>query len=206
MDDCCLQCGRSYVTLIGIFKKGPKFCPMCLKQNIEPIHELATDFGKVIYLHEYSLDTMGQLVSLKGNGEVAYKDILIPPTTRAMLHKRYKEATFVCMPSSSEAVEERGFDHLSVLFAGIAREMVFPLYKKVNYKQSSLSLEERQKVSKRLGVYDEVGSLKSKRIVLVDDVMTTGSTLKGAKEILGLKEVEYLVCLYRPLKVSNFDE
>ena len=206
MDDCCLQCGRSYVSLMGILKQGPLFCPMCLKKNIEPVHELVTDFGKVIYLHEYSLETMGQLVSLKGNGEEAYKDILIPPTTRAMLHKKYKEATFVCMPSSSEAVEERGFEHLSVLFAGIAREIVFPLYKKVNYKQSSLSLEERQKVSKRLGVYESVASLKAKRIVLVDDVMTTGSTLRGAKEILGLEEVECLVCLYRPLRASNFDE
>lgn len=207
MEEKCKQCGRVYASLLGLMIKQPPFCPTCLKNASEPLHELVIEEGKVIYVHDYSLETMGQLVSLKGNGEKVYRDILIPPTTRKVLRKKYQDAVFVYMPSSKEADEERGFRHLEVLFAGIAKEECYPLYKKVNYKQAKLSLEERKNVTQRLGVYqEEVERLKGKRVVLVDDVMTSGATLRGAKTLLGLSKCEMLVCLHRPLEVSNYDE
>lgn len=207
MEENCKQCGRTYASLLGLMIRQHPFCPTCLRKAGEPLHELVIDVGKVTYIHEYSLETMGQLVSLKGNGEKVYKDILIPPTTRKILKKKYHDATFVYMPSSKDADEERGFRHLEVLFAGIAKEECYPLYKKVNYKQAKLSLEERQDVAQRLGVYQkEVERLKGKRVVLVDDVMTSGATLKGAKTLLGLSKCEMLICLHRPLEVSNYDE
>lgn len=207
MEDKCRACGREYVSLLGLVSKQPPFCPQCLQKENEPLHELDFDGTKVTYVHEYSLETMGQLVNLKGNGEEAYKDLLIPPHTRKILKRKYRGATFVYMPSSKEADEERGFRHLEVLFGKISKKSSYPLYKKVNYKQSRLSLEERGNVIQRLGVHEkEVKRLAGERIVLVDDVMTSGATLKGAKTLLGLANCEMLVCLYRPLDVSNYDE
>lgn len=201
MDDRCLQCGKYYASVLGLFRKGTPFCKHCLKKAYEEIHISEYKGYPLYYLHTYNEERMGQLISLKGNGEKRYKDLLIHPTIRKMLHKRFKDYTFIYMPSNKEDDEERGFKHLPVLFEGITKKEVYPLYKKVRYKQSKYNKQDRSHVKERLGVDESLREiLQHQRVVLVDDVMSSGATLEAARELLGLQEVELLVCLYNEEK------
>ena len=216
MDEVCLQCGKYYADLLSLFRKTTPFCRNCLEKATEEIHR--TNFHNIpmTYLHLYSEERMGQLISLKGNGEPPYIHLLIPPNTRKILHKQYKDHVFVYMPSNQEEDEERGFRHLEVLFQDIPSQHIYPLYKKIKYKQSNYTKQERMNVKERLASATSSGKerlgvdeslreiLQHQRVVLVDDVMSTGATLLAAKELLELNDVEFLVCLMNDRRVSNF--
>ena len=57
------------------------------------------------------------------------------------------------------------------------------LYKSEQYKQSDHKARDRHLISKYLKVSD-LEKVKNKKILLVDDVVTTGSTLKAAIELI----------------------
>ncbi|MBQ9986890.1 MAG: hypothetical protein IJP28_00780 [Erysipelotrichales bacterium] len=201
MDDRCVQCGKFYPSVLGLFVRSVPFCQHCLQKAYEEIHVSEYKGCTLYYLHTYNEENMGQLISLKGNGEKWYKDLLIHPKIRQALHKRFKDHTFVYMPSHREDDEERGFKHLPVLFENITRNEVYPLYKKVRYKQSKYTKQDRVRVRERLGVDEELkNTLRNKKVVLVDDVMSSGATLEAARELLELVDVELLVCLYNEEK------
>ncbi len=61
--------------------------------------------------------------------------------------------------------------------------MGFYLEKRVEAKQSDLSAKERAKIGKYMA-YVGPNSLKNKKILLVDDVYTTGSTAKSCLDLL----------------------
>lgn len=57
------------------------------------------------------------------------------------------------------------------------------LYKSEQYKQSDHKARDRHLISKYLKVSD-LGKVNNKKILLVDDVVTTGSTMKAAIELI----------------------
>ena len=80
----------------------------------------------------------------------------------------------------------------------IAFKNIYPLAKKRNIKQALLKLEERKKIINNLEVVEQIK--KEERIILVDDIISSGSTLLAAKELLGLGNVEILVLLWNHLE------
>lgn len=57
------------------------------------------------------------------------------------------------------------------------------LKKNAPFKQSSLKIKERQEVMKKLSLLDKEG-LRNKNVLLVDDILTTGSTMKAAIQLV----------------------
>lgn len=109
------------------------------------------------------------------------------------------------VPMTAEKKRQRGYDQSELLAKAVAREMkipCLPLLRKVRETgiQHELSAPERKKNVE--GAYrfrekaaEPLGGLSGKRVLLIDDIVTTGATLKecagalyaaGAREVTGL--------------------
>lgn len=111
---------------------------------------------------------------------------------RKRLHRKYHGYRLFLMPSSKRNRERRGFSHLEGMFAGIGKsiEEPFEMIDELDQKQKS----GRQRVRMEENIRLKDGVKVQGKILLCDDTMTTGSTLRGALRCLkGAKDVR-IVC------------
>ncbi len=98
------------------------------------------------------------------------------------------------VPSSKKSDKDRGFNHVEEMFKTLKLKMIKCIHKKGEMKQADLTTKEREKISKNL-VIDDV-NLIGKKILLVDDVYTTGSTIKAMIKLVqekGAKNIKVLL-------------
>lgn len=122
---------------------------------------------------------------------------LIAQVTAERFSGEFDVVTWV--PVSAKRLRQRGYDQARLLAEsacklwGVTPE---PLLRKIrdNPAQSSLeSVEERRKNTE--GVYESAGNSSGKRILLIDDVCTTGSTLSSCASVLREAGAAEIVCV-----------
>ena len=104
--------------------------------------------------------------------------------------KVYRDYALVPIPVSAEKYQTRGFNQVTALLEGAKLPFKEVLEKHDTIAQSSKTREERLQSRQCFKLKDNV-QLPLK-ILLIDDIYTTGSTLQLAKEILveaGVKEI-----------------
>ena len=110
------------------------------------------------------------------------------------LSLKYWNYTLVFAPSYKGDDEERGFNHVVSIFSVLKLKSLQILHKIDKVKQSDLSSEERKNIGNHLSI-DNV-DLTNVKVLLVDDVYTTGSTISACIELLrkqGAKKIKVLV-------------
>ena len=95
----------------------------------------------------------------------------------------------VFIPSSKRALKDRGFNQCEFLAKEISRRSDIKIYKDIikakNIKeQKTLSKEDRIKNVKDAFKIKDKNNIKGKKIILLDDVITTGATLFECEKIL----------------------
>ena len=134
------------------------------------------------------------LFQYKGQYDYVLKDVFLSLFIRE-LKERYKDYIIVVAPSSFIDNQKRGFAPMEEIGKTIHSNLFLNLYKKEHYKQSDLSFEERKNVKDRIGI--ENGEiLKGRKILIIDDVFTSGSTLHACLNLTltySPKHVELLV-------------
>lgn len=101
--------------------------------------------------------------------------------------KKFDIITYVPMHYKKEL--ERGYNQSKLLAEELGRklnlEVICCLEKtKENKTQSSLSEKEREDNVKDVFVLKEKENIKDKNVILVDDILTTGSTARAASKLL----------------------
>ncbi len=101
------------------------------------------------------------------------------------------------IPLSAKRLRERGYNQSFLMLWGfIGRKIDSEVLIRFKHTQPQSELSEKERWENVKGVFKVAKEIKGKKILLFDDVMTTGATLISASKELrkaGAKEVEILV-------------
>ncbi len=114
----------------------------------------------------------------------------------------YKDMDFdvvCCVPLSAKRKRQRGFNQSEIIARNVAEYFEKPfeslLIKKIdNKEQHSLSAEDR--IKNVIGVYSpkNLDAIKGRKILIIDDVATTGNTLAECCKVLKDNGAEFVIC------------
>ena len=108
---------------------------------------------------------------------------------------RYQNYIVIPVPSYIKDDETRGFNHVVEVFKQMDLKMLQIVEKTEHFKQAEKNAFERQSIKKHLRLISHE-SLEKKRVLIVDDIYTTGATMKSVIKLvekLNPKEISILV-------------
>ena len=158
------------------------------------------EINKVVGLAIYNYnETLKKLIFMyKGCKDFELKNVFISQFINE-LKLMYKNYYIVYIPSAKKHDIERGFNHVRSIFEQLKLKELNVLEKTNEEKQSSKNLKQRLKVKSSLKVKN--GELiRNKKILLVDDIVTTGSTISSSIDLIreyNPQEIKVLVIAKR---------
>lgn len=136
---------------------------------------------EVVSLYPYDQNIKSTIYQFKGCNDYELKDIFLE-RFKTFLRLKYHKYELILIPSSNEDNLRRGFNHLEAMVEILKIKRINYLFKSITYKQSDQLLNKRVNIFKVLN-YNPI-DLKGKKILIFDDVMTTGNTIKAAIELI----------------------
>lgn len=115
----------------------------------------------------------------------------------------------IAVPISKERLRERGYNQSAVIakkvseFTKIKYKEDILIKNKNNLRQSELKLNERKENVKDAYSIKNIENIKNKKIILIDDIFTTGATLNECSKILkqnGARKVIAITVMHAELK------
>lgn len=175
----CLMCHKpirrdSFATL---FQKEDVLCTDCRSAWKRIEKRFRFEGHDAFALYAYAGGFSECLLQYKELCDEALKPVFLYPD-RGLLRRMYHGRTLLLLPSSKEKEAYRGFSHLAGMFEGLDLPMMEPFEKTENISQKNRSREERAVMASAIRL--KPGVRIPKKVVLADDVITTGSTMKGA--------------------------
>ncbi|MGP1910038.1 ComF family protein [Metabacillus sp. JX24] len=198
-ETCCSECFDKF-TLI----EGP-VCPTCGRPQADE-HvcydcerwQSDLELGSVLAgsrsVYHYNGWMKDVIARYKYRGDAALVRVFQDSFRQAFL-QHFKEAGLIIpVPLSSERLYERGFNQALLLAELLGRPVLSPLTRKHLEKQSKKTREERLQ-SENVFFIENPSDILSKHILLIDDIYTTGTTIRHAANVLiqnGAKKVSSL--------------
>ena len=93
------------------------------------------------------------------------------------IKRKYRGCKIILAPSNNELEDKRGFNHLEGIFKCLNFPIIKCFKKDKMWKQSDKSKEERKQIQNVIKI-DKAALLDVKKVLIVDDVLTSGSTIK----------------------------
>ena len=147
-----------------------------------------------ISFYDYEGSFQKLIYVFKGCYDIELRHIFLERYYRE-LHFIFHGYLIVPIPSYFEADQLRGFNHVKEIFKHLNLPMLEILDKIQNVKQATSNAKERKEIQKYMKIKKRI-DLTNKKILLVDDVYTTGSTMQTAIKLiekLNPKKINVLV-------------
>ncbi|MBD3108503.1 ComF family protein [Bacillus sp. AGMB 02131] len=185
----CENCRRSLEHLVEPFCK--KCCRMLSEKSIDNIcydcvrWENNSEWSGVlecnISFYQYN-DFMKELIArFKYRGDYTLAKIFA--TDIKKVTAEMKVDLYIPIPLSETRLSERGFNQSEALLAVAGLPVTNVLSRKHSEKQSKKSREERMQQANLFEIQD-LETINGKQILLMDDIYTTGSTIRHAAKVL----------------------
>ncbi len=188
----CLKDYNPYPNLASCLVPVNLLCQNCQSRlNYQP-RVFYMDKIPIYSLYRYDQEFSRLLIQYK-----EARDVVLAPVFLSShifeLRKRYWNKAKILMPSSQEKIKERGFNHLSLMYQDVFNNLESPYIKLSTRKQVGLSKSQRADIH-----FDLKQEVTAKSVVLLDDVITTGSTFKEAIRLLPNKKIQCFSIAYKP--------
>jgi ComF family protein len=182
----CLECG----------KQGEGYiCSTCFsafKQNLKIKKIYNNYYDVLIYIDNYKSKTRSKILAMKFSSKAYIAEYFIEILIKNEAIKNYLKNfdIVISVPMQKSKKLERGYNQTEIFGIGLAKKINLPceidaLRKiKDNKTQSLLSSKERMKNVKDVFIVSNFEKIKNKKIILVDDIFTTGATIKECSKIL----------------------
>ena len=179
----CLMCGieKGDGDFIDILENDDPLCHAC-RNHLSKIKFHMKFHGHKLYASYIYDDAFAKLlVQYKECFDEALKTVFLYPF-RWWFILRFFGYTVCYLPSSKEKIAKRGFHHLEKMFSTLPLRQLDLFEKVYDFDQKNRSVEERMKMSDNIAL--KKNYVVPKKILLVDDTITTGASLLGALRCL----------------------
>lgn len=169
-------------------------CPQCYRRLSPKFKRFYVFKYHALAFYDYDQDIKALLYQLKGCFDYELGPSFLDRYLNEM-RLRYHDYFVIPIPSYKEDDDKREFNHVQEIFKGLKLPLLTILQKTDHYKQATNNREQRKQIGKYM-ILDSTKSLKGKKVLLVDDVFTTGSTMKAAIKLveqLKPKDIKILV-------------
>ena len=176
-----------------MFTKKPTICHDCLLKFGPSLSTFKIDDIECLHLYFYNEKIQEILYQFKGCKDYELRTVFLEYYL-CYLNYKFKGYEIIPAPSSRKSDEERGFNHVEEFFKNLRLKMNPCIHKTKQIKQADLTTKQREKIGKYLTI-DNI-DLSNKKILLVDDVYTTGSTIKAMIKLVkdkGAKKIKVLL-------------
>lgn len=173
--------------------KNPTICHDCLLRFEPKLSEFKIDGIKGLSIYFYNEKIQELLYQFKGCKDYELKSVFLE-YYKHYLNYKFKNYVMIPAPSYKDSDEERGFNHVVEIFKILNLKMLKCIHKTKKIKQADLTSEERKNIGSSLVIEDV--DLSNKKILIVDDVFTTGSTVRNMIRLVkekGAKKIQVLV-------------
>lgn len=167
----------------ALLHEEPQLCSRCYEELGPKFMHWEWAGVPCLAVYPYLQAFQSMLYLYKGCGDIELAPAFLA-RAKPLLKLRYFGYVLVGVPSHEEKIYARGFDHIPLIFKGIGKGFCPALLKTKNVKQSDMSKKQRKKIGQALAATPLAKTLKGKKVLLVDDVFTTGSTIKACVGIL----------------------
>lgn len=178
----CIVCGKQSF--------GKRLCVECAKVIDGPpaITEKFLGNVKIIYFGLYEEKLRDFILAYKFRNHHS-----LSKTFAKMLAKTIKLHSIVAdgivyIPATKSAKNRRGYDHMYLIAKALSKETGIPVLKVLRAVRETDQLQTTDRAEAVKGKFELVDNseqnIADKSIILIDDVLTTGSTIKEAIKIL----------------------
>ena len=177
----------------SLLYKNPTICHDCLLEFGPVLNTFKIDDIECLHLYFYNSKVQEILYQFKGCKDYELHTVFLE-YYKLYLNYKFKGYIIIPAPSSNKSDKERGFNHVEEIYKNLNFKILKCIHKTTQVKQADLTTKEREQIGKYLTI-DKV-DLKGKKVLLVDDVYTTGSTIKSMIKLVkekGPKKIKVLL-------------